>query len=91
MAPTYEEIAQLAYQLWEERGRPNGSPEIDWERAEAALQIESTQLTQTRIERDESLAEKRLSEEDAGASPTAVASGKRRAAKNSASKNGRTQ
>jgi len=26
-------IANLAYQYWEQRGRPNGSPEVDWYRA----------------------------------------------------------
>jgi len=35
--PTHEEIAELAYQLWEERGRPIGSPEIDWALAEQTL------------------------------------------------------
>jgi hypothetical protein len=30
----HEEIAVLAYHLWEERGRPIGSPEEDWSRAE---------------------------------------------------------
>ena len=35
--PTYEEIAILAEQFWNERGRPFGSPEIDWLRAEATL------------------------------------------------------
>ena len=29
-----EEIQKLAYQLWEERGAPLGSPEDDWFRAE---------------------------------------------------------
>jgi Protein of unknown function (DUF2934) len=33
-APKHEEIAQLAYQYWESRGRPLGSPEEDWLRAE---------------------------------------------------------
>lgn len=28
-----KQIAQLAYHYWEERGRPLGSPEIDWFRA----------------------------------------------------------
>ena len=27
----------LAYQFWEERGRPSGSPEVDWFRAEREL------------------------------------------------------
>ncbi len=31
------EIAQLAYQLWQERGCPTGSPEDDWNRAQAEL------------------------------------------------------
>lgn len=35
--PTYHEIAQLAEQFWIERGRPCGSPEIDWLRAESTL------------------------------------------------------
>ena len=35
--PSYHEIAQLAEQLWVERGRPFGSPEVDWLRAEATL------------------------------------------------------
>ena len=32
-----ETIAILAYQLWLERGRPVGSPEEDWFRAEQAF------------------------------------------------------
>ena len=35
--PSYEEIARLAEQLWIERGRPFGSPEVDWLRAEQKL------------------------------------------------------
>ena len=35
--PSYHEIAQLAEQFWVERGRPYGSPEIDWLRAESTL------------------------------------------------------
>jgi hypothetical protein len=34
---THEDIAKLAYHLWEERGAPIGSPEADWERAEQQL------------------------------------------------------
>ena len=30
-------IAERAYRYWEERGRPLGSPEIDWFRAEMEL------------------------------------------------------
>jgi hypothetical protein len=32
-----DEIARLAYELWERRGRPLASPEIDWHAAESAL------------------------------------------------------
>ncbi len=35
----HEEIARLAYELWERRGRPRGSPEIDWYAAESALGV----------------------------------------------------
>lgn len=30
-------VAKLAYRLWEERGRPFGSPEVDWFAAERAV------------------------------------------------------
>jgi hypothetical protein len=33
----HEFVAKLAYQLWEARGRPFGSPEIDWFAAERAV------------------------------------------------------
>ena len=33
-----EQIAVLAYFFWQERGCPDGSPEIDWFRAEEHLQ-----------------------------------------------------
>ena len=32
-SPTQEDISKLAYHLWEERGAPIGSPEVDRERA----------------------------------------------------------
>lgn len=41
-SPTYEEIAQLAYQYWQERGCPHGSPDEDWLQAEMALQKQAT-------------------------------------------------
>jgi DUF2934 family protein len=34
-----EAIAKLAYAHWEARGRPEGSPEEDWLRAEQELQF----------------------------------------------------
>lgn len=35
--PPHEQIAQLAEKYWAERGRPEGSPEEDWLRAEREL------------------------------------------------------
>lgn len=38
LAPDAHELkAKLAYQFWEQRGRPFGSPEVDWFSAEKAL------------------------------------------------------
>lgn len=36
-APTQDEIALLAYELWQRRGCPVGSPEEDWNQAEIEL------------------------------------------------------
>jgi len=33
----YEVTAKLAYEHWEKRGRPLGSPDVDWYAAEATL------------------------------------------------------
>jgi Protein of unknown function (DUF2934) len=33
----YQLTEQLAYYLWEQRGSPSGSPELDWEVAEQTL------------------------------------------------------
>jgi hypothetical protein len=33
----HEFVTKLAYKLWEERGRPFGSPEVDWFAAERAV------------------------------------------------------
>lgn len=33
----HEIVRELAYQHWEKRGRPFGSPEVDWFAAEGAL------------------------------------------------------
>jgi hypothetical protein len=35
--PRHEEIELLAFELWQERGAPVGTPEIDWFRAEEKL------------------------------------------------------
>jgi hypothetical protein len=37
--PKHDEIAVLAYRFWLERGCPEGSPELDWYRAETELDI----------------------------------------------------
>lgn len=34
----HEQVANLAYALWQERGCPDGSPQEDWFRAEEQLQ-----------------------------------------------------
>jgi hypothetical protein len=33
----HEFVAKLAYELWAQRGRPFGSPEVDWFAAEQAV------------------------------------------------------
>jgi hypothetical protein len=33
----HEFVAKLAYELWEERSRPFGSPEVDWFAAERTV------------------------------------------------------
>lgn len=38
--PTTEDIARRAYRCWHERGCPEGSPEVDWCRAEEELRAE---------------------------------------------------
>jgi len=40
---THKEIARLAYEFWERRGRPLGSPEMDWYAAESALGVRNSQ------------------------------------------------
>jgi hypothetical protein len=35
---TEASVAKLAYQLWLQRGSPEGSPDEDWYRAESLLQ-----------------------------------------------------
>jgi hypothetical protein len=34
----HEEVAKLAYHFWEDRGRPMGSSEVDWYRAEREVE-----------------------------------------------------
>jgi hypothetical protein len=42
-SPTHDDIATLAYHLWEERGAPIGSPDVDWERAVQELARQRTE------------------------------------------------
>ncbi|MFN7995428.1 MAG: DUF2934 domain-containing protein [Bryobacteraceae bacterium] len=37
--PGQSEVAALAYQLWQDRGSPVGSPDEDWFRAERELSV----------------------------------------------------
>ena len=37
MSASHESIALRAFQLWQDRGCPVGSPEVDWEQAEDEL------------------------------------------------------
>lgn len=37
ISPSHEDIAKLAYALWEERGRGDGGAEQDWFEAERQL------------------------------------------------------
>ncbi len=37
VSPAPEQVARLAYRYWEERGKPLGTPEEDWFRAEQDL------------------------------------------------------
>jgi hypothetical protein len=34
---THEEVQMRAYQFWQDRGQPSGTPEADWFRAEHEL------------------------------------------------------
>ena len=40
-----DQIEQLAYRLWEERGCPDGSPEEDWFQAKRRLRYQSQVLS----------------------------------------------
>jgi hypothetical protein len=44
--PSHEEIAHLAYQMWEARGRPPRSPEADWIRAECELEARAADASE---------------------------------------------
>jgi hypothetical protein len=53
----HDQIEKLAYALWEGRGRPQGSPEIDWLAAEAHFhRIEAMQPTTRGLQHPDSAA-----------------------------------
>lgn len=39
-APSHGEVSERAYSCWHERGCPDGSPDVDWDRAERELREE---------------------------------------------------
>ena len=43
-APVEAHVAKLAYELWSERGCPDGSPEHDWFQAETLLRTGKTTI-----------------------------------------------
>ena len=51
--PSRSEIAHLAYQLWEERGRPDDAHEQDWLEAERRLKEESETPQDYRIMKEQ--------------------------------------
>jgi hypothetical protein len=48
LAISTSDIAALAYELWRQRGCPEGSPDDDWYEAERKLQPEMLPADQTR-------------------------------------------
>jgi Protein of unknown function (DUF2934) len=47
--PDEESVARLAYQFWAERGRPEGSPEEDWFRAQELLRAGKAVMTSSSL------------------------------------------
>src|SRR3954452_25583729 len=45
LAPSYDDVAKLAYSYWEARGCQGGCPEEDWVRAEQELGLHATAAT----------------------------------------------
>jgi hypothetical protein len=42
VAPTHEDIERRAFPLWQERGCPLGSPDVDWQHADQELSDNQT-------------------------------------------------
>jgi hypothetical protein len=49
---SHEQIELRAYQFWEDRGRPCGTPQIDWFRAEQELAIIEPEGVLLRVARE---------------------------------------
>ena len=45
-----DSVRRLAHWLWQQRGKPSGSPDADWFRAEELLAIKREQAQQARRE-----------------------------------------
>jgi hypothetical protein len=76
----HEKIAVRAQRLWEERGRPIGSPEEDWSRAEGDIQREEAAEDERTLARNEAVwardeAARARHEHEAGLPPFAGFSG----------------
>lgn len=40
-----DQVSDLAYLFWQSRGCPEGSPEVDWFRAERAVRLRADRIT----------------------------------------------
>jgi Protein of unknown function (DUF2934) len=50
--PFNQKIELLAYELWQERGRPLGTPETDWYKAEQELNVAKPEGALSRVARE---------------------------------------
>jgi hypothetical protein len=51
-SPVHQQIASRAYQLWQNRGRPWGTPETDWLEAEHELREIQTETAASSLARE---------------------------------------
>ena len=51
-SPLDQQIESRAYELWQERGKPWGTPETDWFRAEQELTDTKPQTALSRVARE---------------------------------------
>jgi hypothetical protein len=62
-------VEQLAYRLWQQRGSPEGSPEVDWLQAEIDLQVDWDSQRRTAAARDATKPARRSGRGRNGADP----------------------